>query len=336
MSHGSNVAVGGAWRPALIAILVIIWAAPLACGAALLHSFAQRLPRAAEDGRAGRDGETPRPSSSVPRPVHFRESEGRGLLVRAWVNGAGPYTFAVDTGAGATILSRHVAASARVGMDAGRPLEIGGLSGATARTARRAHVNSLAVGERDNLLPGRGLAVVAEGLPEDLDGILDPTEVYSPFGYVIDLPAQTLSAFDPRTNPVRPGPSSEDEAVVPWLTEGRSRRPFVMLSGGRRALLDTGSNFGLAVTADAARALGIAVERPRERAGVQDLAGGRVAARRIRSATVGVGPLVLRGVPTDLLLGAHQDAPALLGRDALRPFRLTFDPASRLIRISAR
>ncbi len=44
-----------------------------------------------------------------------------------------------------------------------------------------------------------------------------------------------------------------------------------------------------------------------------------------------VGSLALRKVPTDLLSGASTASPILLGRDALRPFRLTFDPLNRLI-----
>ena len=50
----------------------------------------------------------------LPRAVRFREEEGTGLLVKAWVNGAGPYTFAVDTGAGGSLLSRRVAVEAGV------------------------------------------------------------------------------------------------------------------------------------------------------------------------------------------------------------------------------
>src|SRR5437764_12203849 len=69
-------------------------------------------------------------ASSLPSPVGFRESGNRGLLVKAWVNGAGPYTFAVDTGAGATVLSPHVAGEARVEVESGgRGVEVGGLSG---------------------------------------------------------------------------------------------------------------------------------------------------------------------------------------------------------------
>lgn len=267
-----------------------------------------------------------------PSPVGLREDGGRGLLVRVWVNGAGPYTFAVDTGAGANIISPRVAGEARVEVEAGgRGIEVGGLSGMTAGGGQKAFPRSIALGSRDNTIPARGLSIVAAGLPSDLDGILDPTEAFSPLGYVIDMPRGELRAFDPRVQPVRRGDAPRDGAVVPWLTDGRSRRPYVMLEGGQRALLDTGSGFGLAVDEAAARSLGINASEGRERAGARDIAGGEVSSRRVRSATVSVGPLVLRGVPTDFITRAEKGAPILLGRDALRPFRLTFDPASRLI-----
>jgi predicted aspartyl protease len=104
-----------------------------------------------------------------------------------------------------------------------------------------------------------------------------------------------------------------------------------MLGEGRRALLDTGSGFGLAVDESAARTLGIILNEGRRRGGTRDIAGGEIASRRVRAATVSIGSLVLRGVPTDLLVRAQKGAPVILGRDALRPFRLTFDPASRLV-----
>jgi hypothetical protein len=108
-----------------------------------------------------------------------------------------------------------------------------------------------------------------------------------------------------------------------------------MLNGKRRALLDTGSEFGLALSAEAAAALGIINDgRGRSRDGVRDIGGSQIGARRIAPATVNIGELVLRGVPTDLLSGTHAGAPILLGRDALQPFQLTFDPLNRLIRIA--
>jgi hypothetical protein len=48
---------------------------------------------------------------------------------------------------------------------------------------------------------------------------------------------------------------------------------------------------------------------------------------------VAIGALVLRGVPTDILSGIEKDAPTILGRDALYPFRISFDPTRRLIKI---
>jgi predicted aspartyl protease len=300
----------------LLALLLIGRAAPVNAGAALSRLW---------QGEAGRRG-------ALPEPVSFRESGGRGLLVKTWVNGAGPFTFALDTGAGASILSRRAASEARVQVEAGGGgIEISGLSGARSGGAQKAFVRDVALGTRDNTFPARGLFVIAPGLPSDVDGILDPSEVFGTLGFVIDMPAGRLSFFDPRTRPLRAAATPPGGAVVPWLTEGGTRRPFVMLAEGRRALLDTGSGFGLAVNEPAARALGILMTEGRDRRGTRDLAGGEVSARRVRAATVSIGPLVLRGVPTDVLLRAEKGAPVILGRDALRPFRLTFDPVNRLV-----
>lgn len=275
-----------------------------------------------------------RAANVLPRLVRFREVEGRGLLVSAWVNGAGPFTFAVDTGAGATILSRRVAGEARVTINSKRPVMIGGLSGANRVASYEVVVQSLAVGDRQNLLPSKGLIIVTESLAPGIDGVLDPAESYHPFGFEVDMVKGELAAFDPSTSPIRRGSSlPQDGTIVSWLTDGQSRRPFVMLEGGRRALLDTGSEFGLAVTEEGARSLGIIPGRGRPRGDVRDLGGGSIPAHRITPATIRIGALVLRGIPTDLLQGARPGTPILLGRDALRPFRLSFDPAARLIRI---
>jgi predicted aspartyl protease len=270
----------------------------------------------------------------LPRTVRFREETGRGLLVSAWVNGAGPFTFAVDTGAGATLLSRRVADEARVALSGRRLLMIGGLSGAGTVPSYEATIRSLALGDSQNLLPSRGFVLVTERLAPGIDGVLDPVEAYGPLGFEIDMVRGELTAFDPRLAPLRRGSNlPPDGTIVSWLTDGQSRRPFVMLEGGRRALIDTGSGFGLALTEDAARSLGLVTGRGRPRGDVRDLAGGNIPAHRISPATVRLGAMVLRGIPTDLLSTTRAGSPILLGRDALRPFRLSFDPVSRLIRI---
>src|SRR6267378_863494 len=110
----------------------------------------------------------------IPQPVSFREVPGRGLIVRTWINSAGPFDFAIDTGAGATLLSQRVADEARVTIKAGRT-SIAGLSG-IATSARNASIQRLAIGDSENVLPAKGEAIVTSGLPRDLDGVLDPTE----------------------------------------------------------------------------------------------------------------------------------------------------------------
>ncbi|MCA1849996.1 MAG: retroviral-like aspartic protease family protein, partial [Acidobacteria bacterium] len=213
-------------------------------------------------------------------------------------------------------------------------LVIGGMSSSGAAAGQEASIRSLAVGDRANVLPANGLVIVTERLAPGVDGVLDPAEAYWPLGFEIDMPRGQLTAFDPRVNPLRRDKvMSADETIVPWLLDGQSRRPFVQLEGRLRALIDTGSGFGLAVSQDAARSLGIVPRVGRDHADIRDPGGGNIPARRIGPSTVHIGALVLRGVPTDLLPQARPGAPVLLGRDALRPFRLTFDPVNRLIRI---
>lgn len=263
---------------------------------------------------------------SIPRPVQFRETRGRGLLASVWVNSVGPFTFAIDTGAGATLVSSRVATEARLTVRSGRGRSVAGLSGGTV-TASETSVQRLAIGDRDNYLPATGDVMISSGLPRDIDGVLDPTEVFSPLGYVIDIPRGELTAFDPRETPIRIQDQPAGGAVVPWLRDGRGRRPFVQLDNGDRALIDTGSSFGLAVRDIS----------PADRDNTsfsRDIGGGRISARRGRAQTVAVGALMLRNVPTDFISGSDADAPTLLGLSALRPFRISFDPLHRLIEIA--
>ena len=260
----------------------------------------------------------PIPQAPLPRPVRFRETRARGLLLQAWVNGVGPYTFALDTGAGAIILSPRVASEAQVAR-MGRRVKIAWFDGRRSIFGEYARLRSLAVGDPDNRLPAQGTTIIA-ALPEGVDGLLDPTEGYWPLGYIIDMPRGELGAFDPRREAIENGEA--EAAILRWLPDREGRRPFVQLANGRPALLDTGSRFGLALSRVAARAMGIVIDAPRE-------------ARVLRLApmTLELGSLVLRNVPADLIVDADEQTPILLGREALRPFRLLFDPQKRLIRI---
>ena len=266
------------------------------------------------------------PRSSVPHSALFREVSGRGLLIRTWINSQGPFTFAIDTGAGATLLSQRVAQEAGVNTSSGRAISVAGLSGASSR-ALQVSIESLAIGDRENHLPGKGEVMVTSGLPPDLDGVLDPTEAFFPLGYAIDIPRHELSAFDPQATPVRMNSQPEEGTVVPWLRERHGRRPFVQLDNGDRALLDTGSGLGLAIRESS--------QPDREiTASVRDIGGGSISARRVAARTISIGSLTLRRIPTDVVSGSEADAPVLLGLSALRPFRLRLDPVHRLIEIA--
>jgi predicted aspartyl protease len=265
-------------------------------------------------------------SSPIPHAVSFREVTGRGLLVRTWVNGIGPFNFAIDTGAGATLISTRVAAESRVARGNDRPASISGLTGAKT-TAYHASLESLAIGDVENHLPNKGEVLITSGLPPDLDGVLDPTEALAPLGYTIDIPGREFIAFDPRSEAVQVNRPPLEGAVVTWLREGHGRRPFVMLDNGDRALIDTGSSLGLAIRDPNAASNSVAAT------GARDVGGGRISTRRVSTSTIAIGSLTLRRIPTDLVSGAEADAPVLLGLTALRPFRLRFDPLHRLIEI---
>ncbi len=288
-------------------------------GTALFQSRAQqRRPRPVTTA--------PRRTTALPHRVTFREVHGRGLLVDTWINSVGPFTFAVDTGAGVTLMSHRAASAAGVSIHGGPGPSIAGLSGVVV-SANAGSVQSIAIGDRENQLPAKPDVIVSDGLPSDLDGLLDPNDAFGMLGYSIDIPRHELSVFDPRESPLSVRTQPRDGAVVAWQQQGNSHRPFVQLDTGEKTLIDTGSSLGLAVQS------GEPADERSSRSAVHDV-GGRVSTHRIAPRTVSIGSLLLRNVPTDLVSGASSDAPVLLGLNALRPFRLRFDPLHRLIEIA--
>ena len=233
-------------------------------GAALSQSRAQQ--------RRAKPATAPR-TISLPRSVTFREVHGRGLLVDAWINSAGPFTFAIDTGAGVTIISPRVAREADVSVRSGPGPTIAGLSGVMV-SANDATVQSIAIGDPQNQLPAKSDVLVSPGLPNDLDGLLDPSDVFGKFGYSIDIPRHELSAFDPHESPLSVRAQPREGAVVAWQQQGSSHRPFVILDTGEKALIDTGSSLGFAL-----QSAGPGNERASSSA-VHDV-GGRVSAHRV-------------------------------------------------------
>ena len=261
--------------------------------------------------------------ADVVAPIRLKDERERGLLAQGWINGAGPFVFAIDTGAGVSLISRNVVERARLGMTKSRRPLVGGLSTSPIASDQETQISGIALGTRDNRVPGGFTAAVVNILPGSIDGVLDPTEVFKPFGYSVDLPNNELQVFDTASYRLRLTDVPREGAVVRWVREAGSNRPFVRLSDGRLALLDTGSRLGLALNEG---------RRVADRGdAIHDLGGGTIQSRRVAPQTVSIGALVLNKVPTDLLTGVAPGTPIIIGRGALFPFKITFDPASKLI-----
>jgi hypothetical protein len=262
--------------------------------------------------------------ADVVAPIRLHDERERGLVAQGWINGAGPFAFVIDTGAGVSIVSRNVIDRARLQVSTSRRSLVGGLSTAPIASNEETRIAGLALGQRSNSVSGSFSAAVVASLPGSIDGVLDPTEVFRGYGYSVDLPNEELRVFDTASYRLRVTDVPRDGAVVRWVREAGSGRPFVRLGDGRLALIDTGSSLGFAVN-EPGRAIGSNHTLTR------DLGGGTVQSRRVAPQTVTIGPLVLNKVPTDLLTGVAPGTPLILGRGALFPFKITFDPVSRLI-----
>ena len=256
-------------------------------------------------------------------PVKLRD-EREGLLATAWVNGAGPFTFAIDTGAGVSLISRNVVDRARLQVNKSRRPLVGGLSTSPIASNQEAKLSGLALGTPNNRISTAAVAAVVANLPGSIDGILDPTDVFAPLGYSVDLPRRQLQVFDPASQGLRLNRVPHDGAVVRWVGNDR---PFVQLGDGRLALIDTGSGFGLALTDGRV----ISRNHDPQIENRHDLGGGRVQSQEIEPQRVRIGALVLNGVPSDVLTGVARGTPNILGRRALFPFKISFDPRARLI-----
>src|ERR1700730_13670057 len=121
-------------------IAALLWAAP--AGAA--HPHVRRISPAATTSQI-----------RVPAAISFREERDRGLLVKAWINGSGPYVFAIDTGAGISIISQNVVFGAAIPINSSHHKILGGLSASPIVSDQEVTINQLALGTSDNAVPAR-------------------------------------------------------------------------------------------------------------------------------------------------------------------------------------
>ena len=73
-----------------LSVALVVWAIPIS---GIAHQRVQ------QPGALG--------VSEPVAPIRLRD-ESSGLLASGWINGAGPFVFAIDTGAGVSLISRSV------------------------------------------------------------------------------------------------------------------------------------------------------------------------------------------------------------------------------------
>src|SRR5215207_8618589 len=173
-----------------LALVTSLGAAPV-FGAAPAASKGQRQAKSTRAARSASPDSSPRSriqqaTFEVPRPAKFADVEGRGLLVEVWLNTIGPFKFAIDTGAGATLISKRAAEQGQLEVTA-NPVDLRGLSSASSVEAHEAISPKIAAGDPTNFLPAQGETIVIGALPDGVDGILDPTQAYLPLGFVLDM-----------------------------------------------------------------------------------------------------------------------------------------------------
>src|SRR6185503_20293093 len=101
---------------------------------------------------------------------------------------------------------------------------IGGLTAASTGSNLAAALRRLALGDPRNFISSPQTALVVSSLPSGVDGILDPTDIYAPFGYSIDMPNRSIEAVDVSGNLSTVSRSNGEGAIVPWLRRGSSDR----------------------------------------------------------------------------------------------------------------
>src|SRR6185295_15082961 len=134
--------------------------------------------------------------ADVVAPIRLRDERGRGLLAQGWINGVGPFAFVIDTGAGVSLISRDVVGRARLSVTRSRRSSVGGFSTSPISSNEESRIAGLALGRTGNNVPGSFTAAVVNTLPGGIDGVLDPTDVFRPYGYSVDLPNNELRVFD--------------------------------------------------------------------------------------------------------------------------------------------
>jgi hypothetical protein len=251
-------------------------------------------------------------------------------VVSTWVNGKGPYHFALDTGAGITVLTPEFAK--RAGLIGSGSMQATG-SGGTVKVQQLV-LHSVAVGRATV----NDVAAAIIPLPLDftyqgdygtIDGVLGYSFL-SHFAVTIDMQHNRATLTTPSAYHTPPGAASEVANLSDNTPVVRARVDGI--NGFFK--LDTGDNGWLTLTAPFVAAHGFARRYP---GGVPELfegVGGMDRARTVRIRQFIIGGATLRDEPTSLSLtttGMLGGMTGNVGHDILRRFVFTVDYARKRV-----
>jgi hypothetical protein len=268
-----------------------------------------------------------RAADATTSPITFPfDYADREIRFTATVDGRGPLTFALDSGAGGNVV--FAKAAQRVGLSGGRRMKVTGASGDV--TALMAHVDRLAFGPLT--LADQGVLVLDVPTAEaiGLDGIVG-WELLRRFATTVDFDARTLTVW----------PGAPDDAqlgdAVPIVVSDRLARIGATVNGIDGVFdIDTGDNGGISLFRPFVRRTGLLASAPPRfvlpKGTGSDVGGENTTYGLVRGTSFRLGPLTLdaplyRYVDATSGVFARTDLAGNLGCEVWERFVLTFDYA---------
>lgn len=196
-------------------------------------------------------------AADAPRTVPIHMSDTGHILADATVDGAGPYTFIVDTAAGSTVVFEDFAARAALeDVTGGAAIRVQGASGSV--EARLVSVGEVRMGDWAFPLE-RAVALPTPSHLDDADGVLGANFLFAqPVGF--SLGEGALEIYEPDVAITDESMPEGNWTAVPIEPRGGHARFYwttVMVDGvAIEAVLDTGARRST-INSAGARALGI-------------------------------------------------------------------------------
>ncbi len=281
---------------------------------------------------AARDWSLPAGRTSLAVPIEVHEHH---VILKARVNGRGPFNFVLDTGAGATTLDKAFAI--QLGLKSQGQLGVQGVGGST--DFGFVQVDSFDVGGavmRGQRAVTVDLSAIREAIGSDFAGILG-YDFISRFVVTVDYAGGTLGLSDPAAFAAPPGTrelSIQLMQNVPIVEAAFNDGP------AGRFMLDTGNNGSLLLHGAFVRAHDLVNRAPKKIEGQMRGAGGLEANYVTRADSLSLGGFTVSRPIAELstseagITGGAGDIAGNIGGRILEKFTLTLDYARRRICLS--